>query len=82
MAMATALHHGEGICETAESCRDIARKRERVFILRMTGSTGVDEIEGGEEGGQIGAAGWCLVLFLFLDVVFDCRWSAMCREWK
>jgi hypothetical protein len=28
MAMATALHHGEGICKTAESCRDVARERE------------------------------------------------------
>jgi hypothetical protein len=80
MTMTTTLHHGESVRETAESCGDIARKRERVFVLRMTGSTGVDEIEGGEEGGQIGAAGRSLVLFLFLDIVFDCRWSAMCRE--
>jgi hypothetical protein len=71
MAVATTLHHGEGVCETAERCRDIARKRKRMFILRMAVSAGVDEIEGGEEGGQIGAAGWSLVLFLFLDVVFD-----------
>jgi hypothetical protein len=42
-----------------------------VCVLRMAVSTGVDEIESGEEGGQIGAAGWCLVLFLLLDVVFD-----------
>jgi hypothetical protein len=40
-------------------------------VLRMAISTGVNEIEGGEEGGQIGAAGWCLVLLLFLDVVFN-----------
>jgi hypothetical protein len=71
MAMATALHHREGICKTAESSRDVAGERERVCVLRMAVSTGVDKIESGEEGGQIGAAGRCLVLFLLLDVVFD-----------
>ena len=71
MAMATTLHHGEGICETTESCRDVAGQGKGVCILRMAVSAGIDEIEGGEEGGQIRAAGWCLVLFLFLDVMFD-----------
>jgi len=42
-----------------------------VCVLRVTVSTGVDEIESGEEGGKIRAAGRGLVLFLLFDVVFD-----------
>jgi hypothetical protein len=80
MAVTATLHHGEGVCETAESCRDIARKRKRVFILRMAVSAGIDEIEGGEEGGQIGAASWGLVLFLFLNVMFNWRVLVTYRE--
>jgi hypothetical protein len=42
-----------------------------VCVLRVTVSAGVDEIESCEEGGQIRAAGRCLILFLLFDVVFD-----------
>ena len=69
-------HRRERLCETAEGGGDVAGEGDGVFVV---GGTGVDLVEGGEEGGEVGASGRLgggLVWVRGGDVVFDCVWLA------
>ena len=46
----TTSHHLKSVCQVPESGADIARERHGVFILRLSGTGGVDEFEGVKEG--------------------------------
>ena len=60
-------HRRERLCETAEGGGDVAGEGDGVFVV---GGAGVDLVEGGEEGGEVGASG--LGWVGGGDVVFDC----------
>lgn len=66
----TTAHHFVGVGEVAEGGADVAGHGEGVGVLGLAGAGGVDVVEGGEEGGQVGSSARLLILGLRLDAVF------------
>lgn len=67
-----AAHHFEGVGERAVRGADVGGMGERVCILRLARAGCIDDVEGAEEGAEVGTAAvfgfWLRFLF---DAVFD-----------